>query len=387
MSTSNRVVIVGAGIVGSSLAKHLSLLSIPVTLLDRSLATPIPGSTGHAPGFVGQLNEFPTLTNLAIRSVADYKTIPNGFAQVGGLEVAYSTEGHDLLFYRQALAQEHGLPADIISAEEAVRLNPAFVKRGVTAALFYKSDGTAAAETIALHDRAVAQSKGAELVEGDVTDIIKENGLVTGVQTTNGFIAAGKVVVTTGIWARQLLPTAPVHPVAHPYSHSQPHEVRAPTPFVRWPENHVYGRDHGTYDGIGSYDHPAISVDAENIGPDAYAPWEASFDKVLEKSYAHTPAETSWEGAVPFNGLFSMTPDNFPLVGEVGEGVWCAVAVWVTTAGGAAALLAKTIAGEGLSEEETKMMSDMDPNRFDGKNQEDLKKASLHAYNNIYNTD
>jgi glycine/D-amino acid oxidase-like deaminating enzyme len=85
MSDNDRVVIIGAGIVGSSLAKHLSLLHVPVTLLDRSLSTTLPGSTGLAPGFVGHVNELPTLTELAKRSVEDYKKIPGGFKQVGGL--------------------------------------------------------------------------------------------------------------------------------------------------------------------------------------------------------------------------------------------------------------------------------------------------------------
>jgi glycine/D-amino acid oxidase-like deaminating enzyme len=220
MSDNDRVVIIGAGIVGSSLAKHLSLLHVPVTLLDRSLSTTLPGSTGLAPGFVGHVNELPTLTELAKRSVEDYKKIPGGFKQVGGLEVAYTPEAVEVLDHRLDLAKKYGLPARRITGAEARALNPAFVKDDVLAALLFESDGTAAAPTIALHDRSVASSLGARMVEGDVKELVIEHGRVIGVKTTTEFIPATKIIVTTGIWTRQLLPDLPVHPVGHPYSHS-----------------------------------------------------------------------------------------------------------------------------------------------------------------------
>jgi sarcosine oxidase len=403
MSNNDRVVIIGAGIVGSSLAKHLSLLHVPVTLLDRSLSTTLPGSTGLAPGFVGHVNELPTLTELAKRSVEDYKTIPGGFKQVGGLEVAYTPEAVEVLDHRLELAKKYGLPARRITGEEARGHNPAFVKDDVLAGLFFENDGTAAAPTIALHDRSVASSLGAEVVEGDVKELVMdvEHGRVIGVKTTADFIPANRVIVTTGIWTRQLLPDLPVHPVGHPYSHSAERPPRQKSsPFVRWPENHVYGRDHGTYDGIGSYDHPAVSVDASELSESARGEWQGGFDDVLRKAYDHCPSAgdggADWKDAKPFNGLFSMTPDNLPFVGRVhghdqepSSGVWCAVAVWVTSAGGVAQLLAKVIVEgeEGMTEVERGMLRDLDPRRFEGQDQGALKATSLRAYNNIYNRD
>ncbi|KAG7536013.1 hypothetical protein FFLO_03533 [Filobasidium floriforme] len=256
MSDKDRVVIVGAGIVGSSLAKYLSLLHVPVTLLDRSLSTTLPDSTGLPPGFVGHVNELPTLTELAKRSVEDYKNIPVGFKSEGSR-------------HRLDLANKYGLPARFRGKRHggSIRL---FVKRDVLAALLFENDGTAAAPTIALYDRSVASSLGARMVEGDVKELVIEHGRVIGVKTTADFIPANRVIVTTGIWTRQLLPDLPVHPVGHPYSHSAERPPRQKSsPFVRWPENHVYGRDHGTYDGIGSYDHPAVSVDASELSESA----------------------------------------------------------------------------------------------------------------------
>ncbi|KAK1923926.1 FAD dependent oxidoreductase [Papiliotrema laurentii] len=386
-SQTHPIVIIGAGIVGSSLAKHLARRGRPVTLIDRDIGTTLPGSTGHAPGFVGQLNEIATLTTLAKRSVADYKTVPGGFAPVGGLEVAYSKPAEERLSSRKHLAESYGLPSRLITSREAVDLAREFVKEDMSAALLFESDGTANPQAIALHDRAEAQRHGASLLEADVVGIQKEHGAVTGVQTSQGLIPASQVVLATGIWARQLSPSLPVHPVAHPYTHSAPRPTRSPSPFVRWPEHHVYARDHGEYDGIGSYDHPAISVDAADLGKDAYGSWEPSFDQVLSKAYSLVPSTTSFTDSKPFNGLFSTTPDNLPVAGDLGEGLFCAVAVWVTHAGGVAELLSRVIAGEKLSEEDQKLLAEISPARFEGQDEQELRRKSLRSYNDIYNTD
>src|SRR5690348_11543294 len=90
------VIIVGAGIVGSSLAYFLSVSQSAtprkITLIDRSF-TSLLGSSGIAPGFIGQFNESEVLTKLAIDSVSEYVKIPGGFDRVGGLEIAFEEAG------------------------------------------------------------------------------------------------------------------------------------------------------------------------------------------------------------------------------------------------------------------------------------------------------
>ncbi|CAK9782031.1 unnamed protein product [Cutaneotrichosporon oleaginosum] len=85
------IAIVGAGIVGSCLAAQLAPHA-RVLLVDRDVRG-LRGSTGHAPGFVGQLNELAPLTELAKRTVASYRAIPGGFDVVGGLEVVRRVRG------------------------------------------------------------------------------------------------------------------------------------------------------------------------------------------------------------------------------------------------------------------------------------------------------
>ena len=104
-----RVIIVDAGIVRSALANLLSQHShFQVILLDRSLET-LTGSTGHAPSFVGQLNQNSWLTQLAVTSVKSYAEIPGAYDRVGGLEIASSDEEAAKLGKRLELAKKAGL--------------------------------------------------------------------------------------------------------------------------------------------------------------------------------------------------------------------------------------------------------------------------------------
>jgi len=145
MSSSNhddQVIIIGAGIVGSSLAKRLSEKKVPVLLIDRNLSRQsLSGATGHAPGLVGQLSNVDTLTHLAKRSVVDYKTIPGAFTQVGGLELALSRSAVGVIDNRVKLAKKHGLKARKITRDEARKLAPSFVRDDVKAGLHFPNDG------------------------------------------------------------------------------------------------------------------------------------------------------------------------------------------------------------------------------------------------------
>lgn len=391
--SSNRTLIIGAGIVGSSLAKCLSALSPSreVVVLDRSLSALL-GSTGHAPGFVGQLNELSTLTTLAKRSVKAYSDIEGGFDVVGGVEVAETAAGVELLKARYQLALEAGLPAKEANAREAARLAPAFVdQRNIKSGLLFESDGTAKAEVITLANRQTASASGARFLEADVKSLELKNGTIAGVNTSLGFVPATDVVLTTGIWAASLLPSLSVIPVAHPYIHSKRRPARpSSSPFVRFPESHTYIRDHGATDGLGSYAHAPIPVDVSS-SQTAIDTWKPLFDNVLAKAFEVLPkvedGGASFAGGSAFNGVFSMTPDNLPFVGPIAgaPGLWCAVAIWVTHAAGCAELLAKRIAGELLDDEDQGLLEALRPDRFAGMPDGVLRERSLGLYNNIYN--
>ena len=128
---SYSTIIVGAGIVGSALAAFLSedKSAGRVLLIDRSFEEVV-GSTGYAPGFLGQFNESHVLTRLAVNSLKEYERFPEVFKRVGGLELARSEQGKRQLNERCQKANDSGLEARILTEKEAASVVPTFVSNG-----------------------------------------------------------------------------------------------------------------------------------------------------------------------------------------------------------------------------------------------------------------
>jgi len=159
---------------------------------------------------------------------------------------------------------------------------------------------------------------------------------------------ADDVVVACGIWGPIILALAgqslPITAVTHPYVYAPAHGgAQANAPFVRWPENHVYARDYGDRFGLGTYDHHPLPVAPDELGLGAEQHWATGlFDVAVTHALALLPEESRFVPERRLNGVFSMTPDNLPLVGPVESiaGLWAAEALWVTHAAGAARALA-----------------------------------------------
>lgn len=424
--SARRIFIVGGGIVGSALAYYLSQ-SLPggqVVVLDKSLASLL-GSTGIAPGFVGQLNSSKVLTRVAKASVEEYTPIPGAFSKVGGLEVASTSEGVQTLRQRLRYAQEAGLPAEIVSAEEAARLAPDFIKAGeVNEALYFPTAGTADPGVITRHFKERAEDNGVLFVEAAMTGLETETdgGVITGISTSKGVLqtASSTVILATGIWTRRILSSSssaspitrsliPIVPVAQPYTYTlrRPPRPGKPYPFVRWPEHHVYARDHGDCDGLGSYNHPPSMVLPADT---AVGQWPVS-ESVLSDAaqtclkngadfQTQNDASSKSHDATrrPFNGIFSVTPDNLPFAGKAKatQNLWLCAAVWITHAAGTARFLAREIlrARYGVElvdarddHEHEELLKAFDPDRFRGGDLEDLTQMALARYNDIYNSE
>ncbi|KAJ6107468.1 hypothetical protein N7523_008791 [Penicillium sp. IBT 18751x] len=416
-----RIIIVGGGIVGAALAFHLSKAKSEhhIILIDKSLDTLL-GSTGHAPGFVGQLNESPVLTRLAKDTVQDYLKVPGGFETVGGLEISSTPSGLENLQRRQKTAWGVNLPAELLTPEAAASLAPDFIDaNSIKHCLHFPSDGTANAGIITAYYIEQARDQGVDLLEVAVTGFAtrKDGELpqITTIKTASGDIDAegSTVILATGIWTSSLLgknntPVTqvpiPIVPVAHPYTFTSPRPRRAGTayPFVRWLDHHVYARDHGDRDGLGSYDHPPMQLDPIES---AIGAWPSSFDQVLSEASSNLKNGTNfqvqgqstdptqpWVAEKPFNGIFSVTPDNLPLAGRVPDvaNLWLAAAIWVTTAAGTAQLLAREILCDGehaITSEDEALLDALNPARFQGIEEDLLVRQSLSKYNDIYNRD
>jgi len=377
------VVIVGAGIVGASLADELTARGwSDVTVLDAGPLPAAGGSTSHAPGVVFQTNAAKVMSDFARCTVEKLSGLSwQGapcYLPVGGLEIATTPERARELHRRYGFAQSWGVAgAELLDPDETVRRFDLLAPEHVLGGLFVPDDGIAKAvrAVAAQLDRAV--ERGATVRDRTrVLDVLTSGDRVTGVRTTAGEIAADVVVCCAGLWGQQVADLVgqrlALTPLAHQFAWTGPvpplsgrtvgpdGRGEAVRPVLRHQDADLYYRENGSAFGIGSYRHRPIPVRPADL-----AAWDAvagtgrsSGPSVLEftpEDFAFPLAETRrmlpslfdadghLELADPFNGVFSFTTDNLPLVGPHAtlEGFWTAEAVWVTHSVGVARALAE----------------------------------------------
>jgi 4-methylaminobutanoate oxidase (formaldehyde-forming) len=248
-----RVVIIGGGVGGTSIAYHLTAMGWQdVVLLEKSELTH--GTTFHSAGLVGQLRPTETLTRMNMHSVELYRRLKEetgvdpGWKEVGSLRLVSSRERMEELTRLVGRARTFGLSLELISTEEALELFPLFNPEGVLGAAYDPTDGyiDPSALTHALAEG--ARSRGARIETGvRVTRITVEKGRVTEVVTDRGAIRTEVVVNTTGIWAPEIGKLAgvnvPLIPFQHQYVHVRTEEPVSPDfPTMRDPDDLVYFR-------------------------------------------------------------------------------------------------------------------------------------------------
>ncbi|WP_031468792.1 GcvT family protein [Sciscionella sediminilitoris] len=364
-----RVVIIGAGVVGAALADELTARGWDeVTVVDKG-ALPTPGgSSSHAPGLVFQTNGSRTMAELARYTVEKFSELHTEegpcFLPVGGLEVATSPERLAELHRRAGWNAAWGIDCAIVSPQRCQELWPMLDVSKVYGGLHVPGDGIAKAVrgVTAQLDRAVA--RGARLVERtEVLDVHTENGVVTGVSTDAGELAADVVVCCAGIWGPKVAAmvglSLPLTPLAHqlawtsqvPANAGQRDE--AVRPILRNQDGDLYYRERFDGLGIGYYGHRPMPVAQEGILSCTEAEVMPSVHSFTEEDFA--PAWETTRGLLPataeakieegINGLFSFTPDDMPLLGEAPDarGFWVAESVWVTQSAGVGLAMAEWI--------------------------------------------
>lgn len=368
---SPRVVVIGAGIVGCSLADELTALGWrDVTVLEQGPLPAPGGSTSHAPGLVFRTSPSRTLTAFARYTVEKFTSLEADgvrcFAPVGGLELATTPERLADLHRRAGYAAASGVRGEIVDAARCKELWPLLDESVVLGGFHTPQDGLAHATHASRAQLKRATARGARFLDRHtVTGIERRDGGVTGVVTDRGTFPADHVVCAAGFWGpvigRMAGVDVPLQPLAHQYVRTGPlpelsgATTDASKPILRFQDRDLYFREHADRLGIGSYAHRPLPVDPFAVP--AYDEARAR-DMDMPSSYPFTPDDwaPSWEDCrrlLPalrgagiesgFNGVFSFTPDGMPVLGESRalRGFWLAEAVWVTHSAGVARAVAE----------------------------------------------
>jgi 4-methylaminobutanoate oxidase (formaldehyde-forming) len=326
-----RIVIIGGGVGGCSIAYHLAERGErDVLLLERAELTS--GSTFHSAGLVGQLRSTLPLTRMMMLSVDLYRRLGTetgvdpGWREVGSLRLASSRPRLEELERQAGWGKSFGLPIEIIGADEASQRFPLMTTSGVLGAAFIPTDGYLDPSGLALALAEGARRRGVRIMTGTrVTGIRAERGAVRGVETPDGDIESEIVVNAGGMYATEIGQmagvTVPLVPMAHQYlitRVSQP--VPDDLPTMRDPDLLVYFRRDAGGLLMGGYErHPApwglqgIPGDFNNrlLAED----WDR-FAELSENAITRVPALEAADIVKLINGPEAFTPDNEFILGE-----------------------------------------------------------------------
>jgi glycine cleavage system T protein len=359
-----RVVVIGGGISGCSVAYHLAKLGWKdVVLLERKQLTS--GTTWHAAGLVGQLRASQNMTRLAKYSADLYTKLEaetglaTGFRQCGSITAALTMERKEEILRQASLARAFGVEVNELSPSEVKQLCPHLNIDGVTAGVHLPLDGQADPGNIALALAKGARSHGAQIVEQvKVTGVTKAKGRVTGVNwqqgNETGHIAADMVVNCGGMWGRDLAAqsgvTLPLHACEHFYIVTEGIESLSRMPVLRVPDECAYYKEDAGKILLGAFEPVAKPWGMNGI------PEEFCFDQLPEDFDHFEPILAMGINRMPmlanvgihtfFNGPESFTPDDRYYLGEAPElrGYWVAAgynSIGIASSGGAGMALAQ----------------------------------------------
>ena len=364
--TTAQVVIVGGGIVGTSVAYHLTRLGwTDVVLVEQGQLSS--GTTWHAAGFLGQLRATEGGTRLVQYSAQLYAELESetglatGFKRCGGVTVARTEDRMVQLRRTAATADAYELECELISPARARELYPVLATEDLLGALWLPGDGTANPVDVTASLARGARDKGARIFERTrVLGIEQERGRVTGVVTDRGRIGTDVVVNCAGQWAKAVGALAGVHVPLHSAEHfyvvsEQIDGVHPNLPILRDPDGYTYFKEEVGGLVIGGFEPEAKPWVAPDQLPYPFEfqlldeDWD-HFSILMESALLRIPALHDTGIRKFYNGPESFTPDNQFIIGEapelrnffVGAGF---NSVGIASAGGAGRALAEWIVG------------------------------------------
>jgi glycine cleavage system aminomethyltransferase T/glycine/D-amino acid oxidase-like deaminating enzyme len=367
-------VIIGAGIVGNSVAYHLARLGWrDLVLVDKGPMPNPGGSTGHASNFIYPIDYSKMMMELTADSTAQYKEL-DVHIESGGLEVARTPEREEEFRRRASVAKAWGITAEIVTPARVAELVPYLDPAVISSGLYFPTVGVVDSLRAGTIMRERARDLGALEVRAntEVLGIDTDSAVrprIQRVRTSSGDIETEVVVVCCGVWSPRIAAMAGAHipltPIVHQMISVGPIPLFAGTvgeityPIVRDVDTNMYERQHGGDLEVGSYAHRAIIVSPDEIPSNEEAslsPTELpftqdDFDPQLAEALELMPdllADESVGIRYAINGLISMTPDGHPVLGESPSvrGLWSAAASWIKEGPGIGRAVAEWMHGE-----------------------------------------
>ena len=361
-----RVVIVGGGIIGCSVAYHLTKLGWKdVLLLERKQLTS--GTTWHAAGLIAQLRATANMTKLAKYSQELYGSleketgVATGFKRCGSITVALTNERKEEIYRQASMARAFGVEVEEISPQEVKEkysyLNIDQVKAGVWLPL----DGQGDPANIALALAKGARQNGGTIIQNTkVTGFKKEGRRITGVNWSQGdergTTDAELVVNCAGMWGHNLGKmmgvNVPLHACEHFYIVTEPVKDLKQMPVLRVPDECAYYKEDAGKFMLGAFEPNAkpwgMEGISENFEFDQLPEDFDHFEPILEMAVNRMPALGEAGIHTFFNGPESFTPDDAYHLGLAPEmdNVWIAAgfnSIGIQSAGGAGMALAQWI--------------------------------------------
>lgn len=328
-------VVVGGGVIGTSIAYHLAKLGISdVVLLERKQLTS--GTTWHAAGLIasgGQTSEtFAWMTRYS-RDLYDRLEaetgLATGFKQCGYLQLATSQRRLAAYQRETAFLRAFGVDKQILSRAEVADMVPMIKSDDVLAGFLTADEGRANPVDVAMSLAKGARMGGVTILENTpVTGFTSANGRVTGVETESGTIECEKVVLAAGLWGRELAAQAgvmvPLQAAEHYYLLTEPMAGITPElPVVEDPERYGYFREEGGGLLVGLFEPVAAPWSLDGTPKDsAFAVLPPDWDRLtpfLESAMARFPALEDAGIKTLFCGPESFTDDLHPMMGEAPE--------------------------------------------------------------------
>ena len=331
---SARVVIVGGGVMGCSVAYHLTKHGWrDVVLLEQGRLSC--GTTWHAAGLVGQLRAHQNMTRLVQYSADLYARLEaetgqaTGWKQCGSVLVARTPERTALFKRIASAATAQGVACELISIKEAAERYPIMRTDDLDGALWLPLDGKVNPTDVTQALAKGARMGGAKIFEQTrVTAIHAHNGAVAGVATNKGDIKADIVVNCAGQWAKQVGRmcgvAVPLHSAEHMYIVTGRIDgVHADLPVLRDPDGYIYVKEEVGGLLMGGFEPQAKPWAMDGI-PENFEfgmlpdDWD-QFEILMQNALIRLPALETAEIKTFMNGPESFTPDNNFIMGEAPE--------------------------------------------------------------------